>query len=310
MDVLSDILDTIELRAALYFRTDFRSPFGVQVPDFQRAARFHLLVQGVCHVTLDDGSSVKLMPGDLVLVPNGSAHLLSSNPEHQGMPLEDAFAAAGFTGQGPFLLGTGPEASSCQMVCGHFNFAQGADHPLLHAVPNLLHVTAADRAERPMLDDIVRLIVRRMFAGEVGLAASVGRLSEVLFIEVMRAGIAQAPEIGRLMSAVTDPHIGQSLSLIHADVSRNWTVASLANAVGMSRSRFAERFRELVGVAPMAYLTEWRLQRAMRLISRNGTLVKVVASEVGFQSAAAFTRAFAERFGSPPSRLMRENRQR
>lgn len=307
MDVLSDILDTVELRAALYFRTDFRPPFGVQVPDFERAARFHMVVQGECHVTLDDGTSIKLMPGDLVLVPNGSAHLLSSAPDHQGMPLDHAFAAAGFTGKGPFLLGHGPESSGCQMVCGHFNFAQGADHPLLHAVPNLLHITAADRAERPMLDDIVRLIVRRMFSGDVGMTASVSRLSEVLFIEVMRAGIAQAPDLGRLMNAVTDPHIGHSLSLIHADVARHWTVDSLASAVAMSRSRFAERFRELVGVAPMAYLAEWRLQRALRLISGGASPVKVVATQVGFQSAAAFTRAFTERFGSSPSRLMRDN---
>ncbi len=306
MDVLSDILDTVELRAALYFCTDFRPPFGIQVPSFERAARFHMVVQGECHVTLGDGSSIKLMPGDLVLVPNGSAHLLSSDPEHEGVPLEDAFAASGFTGKGPFLLGHGPESSGCQMVCGHFNFAQGADHPLLHAVPNLLHITAADRAERPMLDDIVRLIVRRMFSRDVGMTASVSRLSEVLFIEVMRAGIAQAPDLGRLMNAVTDPHIGHSLSLIHADVARHWTVDSLATAVAMSRSRYAERFRELVGVAPMAYLAEWRLQRALRLISGSAVPVKVVATQVGFQSAAAFTRAFTERFGSPPSRLMRD----
>ena len=305
-DVLSDILDTIELKAALYFRTDFRPPFGVQVPHFERAARFHLIVQGECHVSLDDDSHVVLKPGDLVLVPNGSPHLLSSAACHVGMTLEDAFAAGGFTGQGPFVLGEGPPESGCQLVCGHFGFATGADHPLLRAVPNLLHISAAERATQPMLDDVVRLIVRRMFADEAGVAASVSRLSEVLFIEVMRAAAAKAPELGRLITAVTDPHIGHALALIHNDVAAPWTVERLGSAVAMSRSRFAERFRELVGSSPMSYVTEWRLQRALYLLNRHKTPVKQVATQVGFHSAAAFTRAFTERFGCPPTRIARD----
>lgn len=306
-DVLSDILDTIDLKAALYFRTDFRPPFGVQVPHFERAARFHLIVQGECHVSLDDGSHVVLKPGDLVLVPNGSPHLLSSAACHVGMPLEDAFVAAGFTGQGPFVLGDGPAESGCQLVCGHFGFATGADHPLLHAVPDLLHITAAERATQPMLDDVVRLIVRRMFANEAGVAASVSRLSEVLFIEVMRAATAKAPELGRLITAVTDPHIGHALALIHNDVAAPWTVERLGSAVAMSRSRFAERFRDLVGSSPMSYVTEWRLQRGLYLLNRHKTPVKQVATQVGFQSAAAFTRAFTERFGHSPTRVARDD---
>ena len=226
--------------------------------------------------------------------------MLSSSETVEGAPLADVMSQAGFTGTGPFVVGSGDAAASCQMVCGHFTFAEGADHPLLRSIPDLLHITAADRASRPMLDDVLRLIVRRMFEGEPGAAASVSRLSEVLFIEAMRAGIAQAPEIARLISAVYDPQIGKSLSLIHGDVAHAWTVDSLAAAVGMSRSRFAERFRELVGSGPMTYIADWRLQRALNLLADSNVPIKTVAHSIGYRSAAAFTRAFSERFGHSP----------
>lgn len=299
-DVLSDVLDTVALKAAIYFRTDFHPEFGIAVPAYGRAARFHLVVQGSCYVTLESGLQVRLQPGDLALVPNGSSHLLSSKDTASCAPLADVMSQAGFTGSGPFVVGEGPDGASCQMVCGHFTFADGADHPLLRSIPDLLHITASDRANRPMLDDVLRLLVRRMFEGEPGAAATVSRLSEVLFIEAMRAGIAQAPDIGRLMSAVYDPQIGRALMLIHGDVAAPWTVKSLAAAVGMSRSRFAERFSQLVESGPMAYIAEWRLQRALNLLSAASAPIKTIAHSVGYRSAAAFTRAFTERFGCSP----------
>lgn len=299
-DVLSDVLDTVAFKAAIYFRTDFHPEFGIAVPAYGRAARFHLVVQGSVYVTLPSGLQVRLQPGDLALVPNGSEHILSSEAATPVAPLADVMSQAGFTGAGPFVVGDGPEGASCQMVCGHFTFADGADHPLLRSIPDLLHITAGDRASRPMLDDVLRLLVRRMFEGEPGAAATVSRLSEVLFIEAMRAGIAQAPEVGRLMSAVYDPQIGRALMLIHGDVAAPWTVESLAAAVGMSRSRFAERFSHLVGSGPMAYLAEWRLQRALNLLNATSNPIKTIAHSVGYKSATAFTRVFTERFGVSP----------
>ena len=305
-DVLDDILDTVELKAALYFWGDFRPPFGLRVPQFENAARFHLNIAGECVVELADGQHVRLRAGDLVLVPNGAPHQILGMPDDPSMTLSEAYAVSGFTGDGPFLLGDGPPDAACQLICGHFGFAAGADHPLLHAVPELLHITAAERAVQPLLDDLVRLISQRMIAGGAGAMASVTRLSEALFIEVLRIAAAKAPEMATLMRAITDPQIGQAFRLIHNDIARGWTVESLGSAVGMSRSRFAERFRELVGTTPMGYIAEWRLQRALHLLRGRKASVKSVATQVGFQSAAAFTRAFAARFGHPPTHLNRE----
>lgn len=300
-DVLDDILDTVELKAALYFWGDFRPPFGLRVPAFENAARFHLNIAGECVVELADGQNVRLHAGDLVLVPNGAAHRILGTPDDPCMPLDEAYAAAGFTGDGPFLLGDGPPDAACQLICGHFGFAAGADHPLLHAVPELLHITAAERATQSLLDDLVGLISQRMVAGGAGAMASVSRLSEALFIEILRFATAKHPMMTTMMRAITDPQIGHALRLIHNDIAKGWTVESLGSAVGMSRSRFAERFRELVGTTPMGYIAEWRLQRALRLLNVQRSSVKAVATQVGFQSAAAFTRAFTTRFGQSPT---------
>ncbi len=299
-DVLSDILDTVELKAALYFRTDYHPPFGVAVPAFEHAARFHLVMQGSCNVRLEDGTSMQIEKDDLVLVPNGVAHILASKAGIAGAPLETLIAQTSFDGSGPFVLGAGPSEQSCKMVCGHFTFSDGADHPLLRAVPKILHVSAADRSANHMLDDVLRLVVRRTIEDQPGVRAAVSRLSEILFIEIMRIGMEKAPDVKRVMSAVHDPQIGRALTLIHSDVGAAWTVESLAGAVGMSRSRFAAQFREFVGSGPMNYTAEWRLQRARHLLAQNSLSVKSIASQVGFHSAAAFTRAFSGRFGRSP----------
>lgn len=304
-DVLDDIFDTVELKAALYFWGDFRPPFGLRVPGFENAARFHLNIAGECVVELPDGQAIQLGAGDLVLIPNGAPHRILGTPDDRCMPLSDAYAASGFTGEGPFLLGSGPPDTACQLICGHFGFAAGADHPLLHAVPEVLHITAAERATQSLLDDLVRMIAQRMVAGDAGAMASVRRLSEALFIEILRFAAIKAPTMATLMRAITDPHIGHALRLIHSDVAAGWTVESLGGAVGMSRSRFAERFREAVGTTPMSYIAEWRLQRALHLLKAHRGSVKSIATHVGFRSAAAFTRAFAARFGRPPTQLIR-----
>lgn len=299
-DVLSDVLDTVALKGTVYFRADFSPPFAIGVPAYGRAARFHLVVQGCCHVTLPSGEAVMLAPDDLVLVPHGSAHVLADAAGRRPTQLEEVMAATGYSGEGAFVVGSGDPTASTQIVCGHLTFADGADHPLLRALPPALQVPAADRARLPMLDGIVRLLVHRMTEEAPGAAASVSRLSEVLYIEVLRAAIDRAPGLKRMLSAVSDPQIGQALSLIHHRIEHGWTVKSLAAEVGMSRSRFAERFRELVGSGPLGYLADWRLQRARALLNEPRASVKAVAQRVGYGSRAAFSRAFSQKFGRPP----------
>lgn len=304
-DVLSDIFDAIRIEATLYFRTDFTPPWAIRVPVYKAAARFHLVVQGCCRIELPDGESVDLGAGDMALIPRGREHVLCDSLGRQPAALENILAESGYTGDGVFVLGRGDPRASTQMICGHFGLADGADHPLLRALPQLIVLTAADRARQPFLDETVRLLVRRVFSDGVGAAAAVGKLSEAFFIEAIRAAALRSSDLDRIFSAMTDPRIGRALSLIHEDVARDWTVDSLASAVAMSRSRFANRFTEFMGVGPMRYLADWRLQRALRLLASPRANVQMIAAQVGYQSPAAFTRAFTQKFGAPPTEFRR-----
>lgn len=300
-DILSDIFETIRLRGALYFRTDYAPPWAITVPAYEQAARFHLIVQGRCHVALADGPAADLGPGDLVLITRGREHVLADQLGRTPAPLDDIVKRTGYDGRGVFAVGTTDQGAATQMVCGHLSFARGADHPLLRALPPIMVMRPADRAQHPLLDDALRLVAHRAFTEALGAAASIARLSEVFFIETVRAAITYHPELARIIGAMSDTQIGRALGRIHEAPAERWSVDSLAQEAGMSRSRFAERFAELVGMAPMAYVAEWRLQKALARLSESDANIKSVAAEVGYQSAAAFTRAFSQRFGRPPS---------
>lgn len=305
MDVLDDILDTLNLKGALYFRTDFSSPWGVTVPDLRQAARFHQVVQGICHVSFPAGGTVELMPGDLILIPRGRSHVLADQAGREAPPLETLLKAVGYQGHGVLVVGQGEPDASTQMICGHFSFREGADHPLLRALPDYLLITSVMRAREPWLDEMLRLVARRIFAEEIGSTAAVIRLSEIVFIELLRIGIGQSETLKSVLTAFRDKQVGGALQLIHAEPERAWTVESLASQVAMSRSRFAERFSALMGTSPMAYLAEWRLQKALALLDDSRCSVQQVAARIGYQSAAAFTRAFSVKFGLAPTEYRR-----
>ena len=301
MDILDDILNTLDLKGALYFRTDFSGEWAVTVPDLAPAARFHLVLQGTCHVEVVDGPRVRLGPGDLVMIPGGRSHILSDSPGRPAPPLETVLSELGYDGSGVLAVGPEDPEASTQMVCGHFNFRSMSGHPILNALPDHILITAARRLREPWLDELLRLMARRVFSDSLGSETAVTRLSEIVFAEVIRAGIAQDDTLSSVLSGLRDPQIGKSLELIHAEPEKPWSVATLASEVGMSRSAFADRFKELVGLAPVGYLADWRLQKALSLLDGTQKSIQRVATETGYLSSAAFSRAFSGKFGLSPS---------
>jgi len=301
MDILSDIFETLGLKGTLYFRTDFSGNWGVVVPDFAEAARFHLVVQGVCHVRLNSGDTVCLRAGDMILIPQGCSHILSDTPDRVASPLETVIAETGYSGKGVFVAGEGDSAASTQMICGHFSFRQGAGHLLLNALPESITVTSATRAKEVWLDEMLRLVSRWVFSERIGTDGTVIRLSEIVFFELLRLGLTDNGSDSSVWNAFQDKNISQAINLIHEQPSAPWSVERLANEVGMSRSRFAEKFKELTGTAPMAYLADWRFQKALAMLGDTQSSVQQIAIQTGYQSAAAFTRAFAGKFGYPPT---------
>ncbi|MGB3176794.1 MAG: AraC family transcriptional regulator [Albidovulum sp.] len=305
MDILDDILDTLGLRGALYFRTDFSAPWAVTVPEFGAAARFHLVMQGQLNVTTACGTELTMGPGDLVMIPRGWSHVLADAPGRAAQLLDNVLKETGYDGQGVLRIGTGDDSASTQLLCGHFTFRDRADHPILRALPDHILITAAMRLREPLLDEMLRLAARRAFSDRLGSTAAITRLSEIVFIETLRAGIGQSPELMARINGFRDRQIGRALELIHLSPDKSWTVESLATEVAMSRSRFAERFRDLMGTGPMSYLSDWRLQKSLAMLERSQSNIQEIAGLAGYASPAAFTRAFAGKFGIAPSEYRR-----
>ncbi len=300
MDLLNDILSTLKLEGTLYFRTEFSGKWAVTVPTLEEAARFHLVVKGRCHVRIAEDQYQALSPGDIILVPKGRSHILSDAPQKTAPPLEKIISQSGYKGNGLLVYGCKSEGLETQMVCGHFSFRPGADHPILRYLPDFITVTAAGREKMPLLDESLRLIAERVFSEELGSTAAVTRLSEIVFMEILQSAMSTGDKHASMMDALRDNRIAKSLQLIHSHPNKSWTVDSLASEVAMSRSRFSERFRRLVGETPMTYLSEWRLQKSLELLGDTRRPIQQVATETGYQSPAAFTRAFHGKFGVSP----------
>ncbi len=303
MDILDDVFNVLDLKGALYFRTDFCSPWGVTVPDYQAVARFHLVIQGRCFVKIGKQDTIELNAGDLIMIPRGVSHQLLDHPDRPAPPLEQVLEQTNYQGKGLLVVGDGDPLATTQMVCGHLSFRDRADHPILQVLPDYLMMANSCRAKHPLLDNILRLITQRIFDDSLGASASVTRLSEIVFIELLKAGISEQPALLTLLEGLQDPKIGHSLSLMHQQPQNPWTVESLANEVAMSRSRFAQRFNQLIGVGPMGYLADWRLQKALTLLEKTHLSVQQIAQQTGYHSASSFTRAFSGKFGMAPREL-------
>lgn len=306
MDVLSDILGAIRLRGTLYFHTEFRAPWGVRVPAFRRVARFHLVVRGTSWVVVKgEKEPILLEAGDLVLVPHGAEHKLADDPAVPCRTVDEILEITGFDGRGALVYGGEDTGAPTKLICGHFEFDEQLDHPLLHQLPPALVVRWDDAVRDSPLEGLFRFITREVTEGRPGHESVVQRLSEVLFVQVVRLWADRAlPEHG-LVGALADPKLGAALVAMHERPSEPWTLESLSRRAAMGRSAFAERFRTVVGATPLQYLTLWRMQRAKQLLGRSELSLERIAELVGYDSGPSFSRAFKKTAGVTPGAFRR-----
>ncbi|MEO0998592.1 MAG: AraC family transcriptional regulator [Pseudomonadota bacterium] len=307
MDILSDILDLVSLRGSLYFKAHFSPPWAVEVPAFRHVARFHFVMRGDCWVDVAGAAApLHLGTGDLVVIPHGAAHVLKDAPATVAATLDDVVEKSGFSGEGALVYGGEDAQSPCKLVCGHFEFDEDISHPLLSSLPPFLHVAAVDGLDYSWLDSALRFVAHEATGERPGSAAILRRLAEIVFVQTLRAldgeQHAAVPGIAGLM----DHQLRSSLTAIHGRPGEPWTVESLAREAAMSRTRFSVRFKERVGMAPMEYLTLWRMQRARKLIATTNRPIVAIAQEVGYTSESAFGRAFTRWVGRAPGALRRE----
>jgi AraC-like DNA-binding protein len=304
-DALTTAVEALRLRGRLYCRMELSAPWGMALPRTDQA-QFHALERGSCWLrTAASAEPLALMGGDLVVVPHGAAHSLADSQETPLVPLSKIIGPAKPTGYA--LLRHGGTGARTVLICGAFEFERREGNPLLTALPPVLHLRSGGRNARDLLTTSLRLLAVEARRPQAGTQALVSRLTDVVFIQGLRAWVKALPEgSGGWLGALKDRQIGTALSMLHRHPDRRWTLASLATAVGMSRSRFTDRFTVLVGQPPVAYLTSWRMHLAAGRLLVEGARVAEVALAVGYESETAFAKAFRRAFGVSPSLYRRD----
>ncbi|MBI4498313.1 MAG: AraC family transcriptional regulator [Chloroflexi bacterium] len=305
-DPLTYALDSLHLSTQVTCRLELSAPWGVAFPAINGG--FHVVYRGTCWAQVGD-NLVRLVPGDILLLPTGSPHILASDPAMMTKPVtpvEDIVSALG----GRFLMDWGNGGEPASVVCGLFGLRGGGNnHPLLAALPALLHITIGSGAARAWLEAILQYLASETESHRAGSESIVGRLTEVLVIQAVRVWIDEQAGGNRgWFKALADPEIGAALGYIHRSPGEPWTVASLASQVGLSRSAFAQRFSELVGEPPHQYLVRWRMRLAADLLTSTQLGLAQIAARLGYESEHHFNRAFKLHFGVAPG-AYRKDRQ-
>jgi AraC-like DNA-binding protein len=268
-------------------------------------AHFHVIERGGAWLRIEGEEPVALAGGDLVVVPHGTGHTLADSLGTTARPLAEMAGRRASEG-GCVVMRGGGEGAETRLVCGSFRFERREAHPLVELLPPLIHLRPAETPAAEWLEATLRFLAWETREARPGTETIVSRLTDVLFVQVLRAWIESLPEgRGGWMGALRDRQVGAALALVHRAPERDWTNASLAEAVGMSRSRFAARFTALVGEPPLAYVSRWRLETAAGLLQDGALSLAEVAARVGYESEAAFSKAFRRRFGTPPGAYRR-----
>ena len=328
MDVLSDVLRVIRLSGAVFFAAEFTSPWAIATPASRTLApsltpkaecfsMFHVLTQGSCWANVKGEPAVQMSAGDVLVVPHGDEHVLSSDPSLKPTPMHDVLHQIPSPGMPPVIYGSGGEVA--RFVCGFLHCDQKFD-PLFSTLPRLLFVrthqgevviksakTDSSGAHVPLhsgmwMNTTLYYLIQEAGSERPGNQSILARLTELMFVEVLRQYMQKLSSDQKgFLAGLKDPPVSRALTMMHTEPARNWTVDDLAHGAGVSRSGLADRFTELIGESPIHYLASWRMHLAKQLLSEGALSAGEVALRVGYESEYAFNRAFKRHVGEPPA---------
>ena len=312
MDAFSEILSGVKLNGALFFSAEFSAPWCFASPASSTLAPllapgaphlviYHFVIDGAAFVQTAAGQSMELGPGDVVVLPNGDPHIMTSSRGVTTTSLtSEILSKVRSRDLSPLQAGGGGDPA--RYVCGYMACDPFLSRPILGGLPSVFKVNIRVDRSGQWLENSILHLVEEAASGRVGSEAMLAKLSEALFVDTLRRHVASLPEqqTGWLAGA-RDPIVGKSLGLLHGRIAHPWTIADLADEVGISRSALIERFTRYLAEPPMTYLMRWRLRLAARSLENTSRGVAAIAAEVGYESEAAFSRAFKREFGRPPS---------
>lgn len=295
MDVLSDVLRLMRLRASVFFHADFVGDWSVDSSG-SGTPTFHLVARGGCWLHLPgDSGVISLGSGDLVMFPRDARHVISNSDTPPDIEAHSGVRQSGDGG------------AATSVICGYFAFANAHANPILDALPDVMHLRGDDADNADWLDRLIRLISAELENDYAGNAAIIDKLADVLFIQLVRSHIRRHGCHHGLLAALADARIDKALQVVHEQPGGAWSVETLAAQAGMSRSAFAKQFQLLMDMPPMQYVAHWRMQRAYDLLSSGNESVARVADLSGYRSEASFSKAFKQYMGVGPG-AVRKNR--
>lgn len=317
MDALSELLRAVKLSGALFYNSSCSAPWCLQAPQSKsflpyirvqatHVIEFHHITEGTAYVRVGE-ETTPLSAGDIVMIPHGDAHEMGAGVGGKPICGDDALPALW---SGRVALATfGGGGAKTGLVCGYLACDGELLKPVLAGLPRVVRVNIRTDPSGEWLDNMLRHAVSQASAAAPGSEVILAHLAEVLFTEVLRRYLVSLPE-GRTgwLAGAGDPAIGRALAALHRQPGFDWTLDLLAQEAGISRSALTEKFTRIIGLAPMAYLTEWRLELGAEALRSTSRSVQRVALDSGYESEAAFNRAFKRRFSVPPARYRREAR--
>jgi AraC-like DNA-binding protein len=304
VDPLGEALHFLHMSGVFYTRSEFTAPWALDLPAFPDCLMFHVVTSGHCWLEIEGADPHLLQPGDLALVPHGEGHRLLSEP---GVPAAKLFDLPREQISERYeILRYGQGGAASNLICGTVRFDHPAAHQLVRLLPKLICIGAWQSPQMEWIQSTLRLMAAEAKVMRPGGETIITRLADILVIQTIRSWMAEDPlaQTGWL-GALQDKQIGYAILLIQRDPARVWTVASLADEVAMSRSAFAARFKELVGESPMQYITRWRMSVALTCLKKENVSLGELANRLGYQSEAAFSRAFKRFIGVSPGAARR-----
>lgn len=311
MDALSDVLRIVRLKGGVFLHAEFTEPWcvssqvkredcGAMLQDAEHLVIYHYVVAGRLSAQIHGGKAVEIKAGEVVMFPHNHGHLLGSDTSLPPVPAREVVRPCPDTGLFTIRHGGGGEPT--RVVCGFLGCDRLDGNPLAAALPPILHFDTNQNGAGAWMRSSLEFAASENAMRRAGSETVLAKLSELLFVEALRRHVETlADEHTGWLAGLKDPFVSRALSLLHARVAEQWTVDDLGREVGLSRSALADRFTRLIGEPPMRYLARWRIQvAALQLRNTDATLARI-AEHVGYESEAAFNRAFKRSFGVPPA---------
>jgi AraC-like DNA-binding protein len=295
---IGEALRFVQMSGIFYCPSELSEPWGLELPPMENCVWFHVVTAGECTVEVE-GVCRTLRTGDLALVPRGHGHKAWGEDATETLPVLDL--PHDYVSDQYAVLRHGGGGAATLLVCGGIRFDHPASRHLIESLPPLIHIEASRSTRADWMQATLQLIAEETQHIRPGSDAVVSRLCDILVIQAIRTWIERDPaaQTGWL-GALNDEQIGSTIAMIHTDPTRDWSVATLAGEAAMSRSAFAARFTDMVGESAMRYVTRWRMYAAVELLSSSNSTVASVSTQVGYDSQAAFSRAFKRVIGTTP----------